>query len=133
MEDDKDNKPPVVVTFLDDDTPEDTVEVEEETVTEGKEVSYDRLYIFLLQNEDIIITIDETDLEDLRRGLSVAKYNNNQALKKANAPIDARQIDFKIIERIGEEPDTVQVKLQIWLKAKRSVHLHRLIISSKGL
>jgi len=118
---------------LDDDAPmEESVAIEEEEVADGKEVSYDRLYTFLLENEDVILTINEVDVEDLRRGLSVAKYSNNAVLKKAGAPIDARQIDFKIVERL-EETEPAQVKLQVWLKARKSIHLHRLIISSKGL
>src|SRR3990167_5188825 len=138
MADDKDNQPstviaePVVILDWLDETEEGEDTVGEGRVADESEVSYDRLYSFLLENEDIIIVVDEADVEDLRRGLSISKYVNNEALKKAKAPVNTRQIDYKIVERLPDT-DPQQVKLQIWLKAKKSVYLHRLIISSEGL
>ncbi len=96
------------------------------------ETSYEQVFHFLKTNGDIILTIDEADEEELRRGLSVVKHNYNLKLKKDNVPQDTRQIAFKIIERL---PDTEpqQIRLQVWFRKKSSVVVHRLVVSDKDL
>jgi hypothetical protein len=110
-----------VIDFLDD----------EPIVGGSEETSYEELYSFLLSNEDIIIVIDKDADEPLRRGMSLVKYQYSQKMAAAHAPIDNRQIGYKVIEEV-EGTDPVQIKLQIWLRARKSVKVHQLIVSDKG-
>lgn len=131
--------PPVVILdFAEDDAVGDgaaefegLTEPSLDVVEDGRDVSYERLYAFLLEKTDVIITIDAEDEEPLRRGMTLAKYSHNEKLKKAKASADNRQIEYRIIERLLEaEPP--QIRLQIWLKAKKAVKIHRLIITSNA-
>lgn len=96
------------------------------------EVSFETIYAFLLDNEDIIITINASEEEAVRRGLSVQKYNHTKKMREAGSSVIERMIKFQTVEEVPDvEPK--QIKLQIWLEKRSSVHIHRMVVSEKGL
>jgi hypothetical protein len=88
------------------------------------------IYTFLCQNEDIILTIDASEEETVRRGLSLEKHKQNRKLKEVGAPEDKRTIGFI---NLGLIPNTEppQIRLQIFLRKKQRVKLHNMIVSDK--
>jgi len=97
---------------------------------EDGQVSIASIYSFLYQNEDIIITIEATEEEAVRRGLSLEKHRQQKKLKEVGAPDDQRTLGFLSLGVVkGTEP--VQIRLQIWLRKKQKVKLHNMIVSDK--
>lgn len=101
-------------------------EVEESGVT------FEDLYAFLLEKEDIQITIDADKEEDVRRGITLVKHAHVKKLKAAGQKIDEKQIKFCVVRTIeGTEPK--QIILQVWLVRRSSVHIHKMVVSDKDL
>lgn len=119
MEPDKLQSLDSVMDILDDDTPE-----------QGQ--SFEDIYAFLLEKEDIILTIDAADEEALKRGLTIVKYNHKKRLEKAGQRVQERQIKYKNLG-VVEGTDPQQIRIQIWLMTKGSVNVHNMIVSDKGL
>lgn len=121
-----------------------TLMPEEETLTyggeDGEEESSDQsfvtLYNSVLTNEDVIFVIDKEAEEALKKGLIAVKYKANKAAAYAETPTDKRSLEFQIVPWSKEEladPDYVEgkIKIQVWLKAKQSIRVHRIIITDK--
>lgn len=101
-------------------------------VLDGEEAgtSIDDIYSFLLQNEDIILTIDADQEEDLRRGLTLVKHRHQRKIKEAGIPAngESKQLGFRVVE-VLDTKEPKQVKLQIWLKKRTTVKVHKMIVS----
>lgn len=95
--------------------------------------SIDDIYTFLLRNEDIILVIDADEEESLRRGLTLVKHRHQKKIKEAGVKQDeVKQIGFRVIEEIANtEPK--QVRIQIWLKKRVSVKIHKMLVSDKEI
>ena len=104
---------------------------EDDDVSEDN-VTFDKLFAFLMKETDIIIEINAEDEEPTRRGLSVCKHTHAKRLEKAGADTDDRQLKFKVLGR-SEDLEPKTVRLQIWLQARQKVKLHKLIVSDKGI
>lgn len=107
----------------------DVLDIEEE---EEGAVSIAAIYSFLYQNEDIIITIDAAEEENVRRGLSLEKHRQQRKLKEVGAPDDTRTIGFRSLGAIADT-EPAQIRLQIWLRKKQRVALHNMIVSDKEM
>lgn len=88
------------------------------------------IYAFLCKNEDIIIQIDATEEETVRRGLSLEKHKQQKKLKEVGAPEDKRIIGF-INLGVIENTNPLQIRLQIFLRKRQRVKLHNMIVSDK--
>jgi len=100
--------------------------------TEDEGTSFEDIYAFLLSNDDIILTIDAAAEAELRRGLSVVKHNHTKRLKAAGEEVKEKQMKFKVLGEVtGSEPK--QIRIQIWLVHRSSVHIHKMVVSDKGL
>lgn len=76
---------------------------------------------------DIIIVIDIVDEPRVRKQLSALKAKENAKLKSADIPPDDKTLEFAIHEdRVLKEQG--QVKIQIYLKSKPTVKLHKFIV-----
>lgn len=103
---------------------------------EANEQSLAELYKSVCLNEDIILVIDLGSEEMLRKGLTAIKYKTNKAAKDAGEPVDQRSLEFRMLDwtaaEKAEDADwPKKVKVQVWLKAKQSIRVHRMIITDK--
>lgn len=104
----------------------DILDVEEE---EG-ETSLADIYAFLCKNEDIIITVNASDEETIRRGLSLEKHKQQKQLKAVGAAEDSRILSFQTLGVVAATVP-VQIRLQIYLKKRQRVKLHNMIVSDR--
>lgn len=111
--------------------PLEILDVENEGEDEGV-MTFESIYGILLEKDDIILTIDNAALEDLKRGMSVVKQNHSKRMQKAGNKADERTLKFKVLEEIPET-EPVQIRLQIWLAKKGGVRVHKMIFSDKDL
>ena len=94
------------------------------------------IYKNVTVNEDIILVIDAEDEEMLRKGLASIKYKANRAAREAGFELDARSLEFRVLPWTKEEKEKEQgwegkIKIQVWLKAKQSIRVHRMMITDK--
>jgi hypothetical protein len=102
----------------------------EETLDDGG-TTFEQLFAFLLEKEDIIITIDSTEQENVRRGMSVVKHNYTKRMKNAGNLVEEKQIKYRVLDT--EDDSMGQVRMQIWLESRRSVRIHKIAVSDKEL
>lgn len=96
--------------------------------------SIEDIYSFLLKNEDIILTIDAEQESELRRGLALVKHRHMNKLREAGiAPNgESKQLGFRVVDRVpNTEPE--QIRLQIWLKKRTSIKVHKMLVSDKEI
>jgi hypothetical protein len=105
-----------------------TDEVEEQTLAD--------IFKNVTINEDIILVIDAGAEEFLRRGLAAIKYKANKAARDAGVEVDQRSLEFKIlawteVEKHEDPGWEGKSKVQVYLKSKQSIRVHRLTITDK--
>ena len=110
--------------------------LEEEGSSLGEDTSIAELYQTLLVHEDLILVIDKEAEEPLRKGLITTKYKANKAAKERGEQVDGRALEFVILpftEREESEVEFVEekIKIQVYLKAKASIRIHKLILTDK--
>jgi hypothetical protein len=98
---------------------EDLTAVEDET-----EVSMQAIYDEVYKHGELIIIIDRIDESRVRKGLSSIKAKQAQKMKSAGYQPENATLEF--IEHEFEDKD--KVKLQIVLKQKPTVKVHRVIV-----
>ena len=94
------------------------------------------LYKELLINEDMILIIDREEEEQMKQGLIAVKYKYNKAAKTADRPTDNRALTFVTLPFTEEEEMTMEdlsakTKIQVYLKARATIRVHKLIITDK--
>jgi hypothetical protein len=96
--------------------------------------SIDDIYNFLLENEDIILVIDADQEEALRRGLTLVKARHQKKVQEQGLPPngESKQLAFRVIEEV-KDTEPKQIRIQIWLKKRSNVKVHRMIVSDKEL
>lgn len=95
---------------------------------EAEEMSFDSLYTFLLEKNDIVITIDKEALGELRKGLSQVKYTYERKMKAAEVKVDKKVLKFNVLDnREGIEEN--QIKVQIWLAKPSGIMVHKITVS----
>jgi len=87
-------------------------------------------------NEDIILVIDAGAEEFLRRGLATIKYKANKVAKEAGIEYDSRSLEFRLLPWTAEEKKLdagwqKKSKIQVYLKDKQSIRVHRMMITDK--
>ena len=90
------------------------------------EFTIQALWRTLSEREDIIIVIDKVDEPSLRKQLSSMKAKENYKLKSAGIPTDDVTLEFITHKDISVDED--QVKLQVILKHKPRIKLHKFIL-----
>lgn len=109
---------------------QDNVELEPLTDIEDEaEVSLQKLYDEVYKHGDLIIIIDKLDEQRVRKGLSSIKAKIAQKMKTAGYKPDEAILEFHVHEY--EDPD--KVKLQIVLKQKPTVKIHKFIVPDESL
>lgn len=114
-------------------TPNTDDELEDLTATSGQEqgdedeMSIADIYKQLTIHEDIILIVDKRDEAKIRKGLSAIKAKEIAKLKESNVPHDDVTLEFSKHPPI---PGMIegQLKLQIYLKRKASVKVHKIIL-----
>ena len=115
----------------------DLTSLEEPKPEDGSsgEFTVQSIWKVLSRKGDIILIIDKSDELRLRKQLSAIKAKENFKLKDAGIPTDSTTLEF--IEHKGEgvkeEIKDGQIKLQIVLKHKPMLKLHKLIIPKGDL
>lgn len=101
-----------------------------------EDMSFAELYKTLTINEDIILVIDAESEESLRKGLTTLKYKTNKSAREAGISFDSRTLEFKVLPFTKEEelsiPDVEsKLKVQVYLKAKSGVKVHKIVFTDK--
>lgn len=78
---------------------------EEQTLTPSD------LYEQLAAAEELILTIDASDEDKLRKGLASVKNKTNNKLKEADLPIDTRMLNFQHLP--CSEPGCVRIHITL--------------------
>ena len=76
--------------------------------------------------------IDAIDEPRVRKQLSALKAKENAKLKSADIPTDGKTLEFVVHEDKALE-ELKQVKLQVYLRDKPTVKLHKIIIANGSL
>lgn len=102
--------------------------VETVDTSDVMEMTLQDIYKQLILQEDIIIIIDAVDEPRVRKGLSSIKAKENAKLRDNNLPTDNSTLEFKV--HVDEElKKSGRVRLQMFLKDKPTVKVHKLIVS----
>lgn len=91
------------------------------------EFTIQALWRAVCDRKDIIVVIDKVDEPRLRRQLSTLKAKDNAKLKSADIPTDDSTLEF-VLHKDSDLDIQNQVKLQIYLKEKPKVKLHKFIV-----
>lgn len=94
------------------------------------EFTIQSIWRVLSERGDIIIIIDAIDEPRLRKQLSALKAKDNAKLKSADIPTDDKTLEF-IVHARDPIMSAEQIKLQIYLKERPKVKLHKLIIPTE--
>lgn len=95
-----------------------------DAIEDEAEVSLQKLYDEVYKHGDLIIIIDKVDESRVRKGLSSIKAKLAQKMKTAGY-----QPDDSVLEFIDHEyPEKDKTKLQIVLKQKPKVKVHKVIV-----
>lgn len=106
---------------------EDLTSLPDNNDAESGEFTIQSLWSSISKNGDIIIIIDRVDEARLRKQLSSIKAKENAKIKSAGLHPDDTTLEF--IEHKDETLDKNQVKLQIFLKQKPTVKIHKIIVA----
>lgn len=91
-------------------------------------VTYRQLYDMVVENDEIIITINKDDLYACKRGLTVHKSRAKQKMKEAGLVADDTVLRFDEIKIKGPDgkinPDLI--KLHIICGAPKTVPIHKI-------
>jgi len=93
---------------------------------ESGEFTLASLWQNICETEDIIIVIDKVDEPRVRKQLSSLKAKENAKMKSAGIRPDDTTLEF--IEH-KDFPEKDKIKLQIILKHKPTIKIHKLIIA----
>ena len=93
---------------------------------ESGEFTLASLWNSICDKEDIIIVIDRVDEPRVRKQLSSLKAKENAKMKSAGIKPDDTTLEF--IEH-KDYPEKDKIKLQIILKHKPTIKIHKLIIA----
>ena len=96
------------------------------------EFTLQALWRTLSETGDLIIVIDAIDEPRVRKQLSALKAKENAKLKSADIPTDGKTLEFVVHEDKALE-ELKQVKLQVYLRDKPTVKLHKIIIANGSL
>lgn len=97
-----------------------------------QELTLVELYDKICEEEDIFIVIDAIEESRIRKGLSSVKAKRNSKLKESDLPIDDSVLEFKKHE--DEELAKVnRVRLQIYIKRKPTITIHKLDVATGEL
>jgi len=99
---------------------------------EGDEMALEDIWKKLSIHEDLIMIIDKSDEPRLRKGLSAMKSKETAKLRSAGLPIEPVNLEFVVHKAVEGMPPNV-VKLQVFLKKRAVVRLHKIIIPNGGL
>lgn len=96
----------------------------------GTELTLQELYRQVVLSGDLIIVIDTISLPLIRKGISNLKSRETAKLKSAQIPADDTVLEFiEHTEIEGQEKlPRGQMKLQIVLKRKQAIKIHKMII-----
>lgn len=97
-----------------------------------QEMSLVDIYENVYTNEDIIIVIDAIDEARIRKGLSSIKAKRNAKLKESNLPTEDLTLEF-VKHEDAELAKQNRVRLQIFMKAKPTVKIHKLEVADGEL
>ncbi len=100
-----------------------------EDIADEAEVSLQKLYDEVYKHGDLIIIIDKVDEPRVRKGLSSIKAKIAQKMKTAGFKPEESTLEFHVHEYKEED----KVKLQIVLKQKPVVKIHRIIVPDESL
>jgi hypothetical protein len=102
----------------------DTKQVTELAV--DTEMTIQELYEALILKEDIIITIAESDHEDIKRALTGLKAKENTKLKDKGMPVDTAKLQFLKLEDKTKDVPLGAVRLQISLVKRRTFAIQKI-------
>lgn len=94
---------------------------------EAGEYTVQSIWRTLSEKGDIIIIIDKVDEIRLRRQISSIKAKEHYKLREAGIPTDNDTIEF-IIHKDKELDEKNLIKMQLFLKKKPTIKLHKFII-----
>lgn len=92
------------------------------------EMTLQDIYKQLILKEDIIIIIDAIDEIRVRKGLSSIKAKENAKLRDNDLPTDNTTLEY-IVHSDDELKKQKRIKLQIFLKQKATVKIHKMIVA----
>ncbi len=93
---------------------------------EDSEVTIQELWKQLSLNSDIIIIIDKSDEFRIRNGISRLKSRENAKMKSAGIEGDSSTLEFILPKEEMEDKNTV--KMQIVLREKAKIKIHKMIV-----
>lgn len=94
----------------------------------AQEFTLVELYDKICTEDDIFIVIDAVEESRVRKGLSSIKAKRNAKLKDNNLPTDDSTLEF--IKHEDEElAKTNRIKLQIFMKKKPTITIHKLEVA----
>lgn len=92
------------------------------------EMTLQDIYKQLILKEDIIIIIDAIDETRVRKGLSSIKAKENAKLRDNDLPTDSTTLEY-IVHSDDELKKQKRIKLQIFLKQRPTVKIHKMIVA----
>jgi hypothetical protein len=95
------------------------------TSQDNNEVAVGDIYAQLLAEESVIVTIDKSVEEPLRKALSAVKTRETSRLKNAGIPVDNTRLTFVTLPRDKDMADG-DVRIQIILGKPRSLPIKKI-------
>lgn len=119
------------ITDLPPDVEDPMKEVESIPVQEAEEMTLQDIFKRVMLEEDIFLIIDAVEELRLRKGLSKIKHDYNAKLRDNNLEPEDANLEFKVHEDTALPKN--QVKIQIYLKKKPTITVHKLQVADGEL
>lgn len=78
------------------------------------------------EESELILTIDEDRVDDLKKSLSRKKAKRNQALKDKGLPTERSALSFRVLPQTEEEVIQQQVRLHVILSYPKSFPIYKI-------